>query len=87
MRPSCIHCVLKHLGQAAVLMDEANLGYPSHRWLACGHLAEAEAEALDKFSELAIQIRVARIAYSLTDCVEPDMTVLIHDAMLLLETS
>jgi len=36
---------LKHLAQACVLFQEALQGYPAHRWLAIGHMAEAEAES------------------------------------------
>jgi len=53
-------CVLKHLGQASVLLDEAKLGYPEHRWLAVGHLAEAESESLSDYPVLAQSIRETR---------------------------
>ena len=61
MREQCLECVLKHLAQAEVLMAEAELGYPLHRWLAVGHLAGAEAEV----STLAIaeDIRYHRKLY------------------------
>lgn len=42
-------------------MDEAALGYPHHRWLAVGHLAEAESESLREHPELAKEIRNCRI--------------------------
>ena len=44
MRTKCAKCTAKHLAQAIVLMEEALSGYPNHRWLAIGHLAEAAAE-------------------------------------------
>jgi len=56
-------CVRKHIGQAAALMDEAVLGYPTHRWRAIGHLAEAEREAMPEFINLAVSIREERLAY------------------------
>src|SRR5512140_3805830 len=61
-RKSCIDCVRKHIAQASVLLDEAQLGYPHHRWLAVGHLAEAEAECLDEYPEFAKRIRECRLA-------------------------
>jgi predicted ATPase with chaperone activity len=42
-------------------MDEAELGYPHHRWLAVGHLAEAESESLREQPALAREIRACRI--------------------------
>jgi len=60
---SCMDCVRKHLGQAAALMDEAVLGYPTHRWRAVGHLAEAERESLPEYPGLAVSIREERLAY------------------------
>lgn len=60
MRPECLDCVRKHLGQAIVLMNEARLGYPDHKWLAVGHMAEAEHEAPLEF---ALLIREQRLNY------------------------
>lgn len=60
-RHSCIDCVRKHLAQACVLLDETELGYPHHRWLAVGHLAEAESESLREYPEFARKIRECRI--------------------------
>ena len=40
-----------------MLLDEARLGYPEHLWLAVGHMAEAESEALEMSQELAEEIR------------------------------
>ena len=59
-RPSCPKCVLKHLSQACVLFQESLQGYPTHRWLAIGHMAEAEAESqaiASKFADLLRQER------------------------------
>lgn len=60
MRPSCLNCCRKHLAQASVLATESRLGYPLHRWLAVGHLAEAEDEILERSPEIAKQIRIVR---------------------------
>lgn len=62
-RPSCLDCVRKHLGQAAVLMDEARQGYPHHRWLAIGHIGEAASECLSAWPELAAELRRHRVRY------------------------
>ena len=61
MRKECIDCAIKHVAQAQILLDEAQLGYPNHRWLAVGHLAEAESELLGCAPELAQNIRALRI--------------------------
>ena len=63
MRESCYRCVCKHLGQAEVLMIEAEMGYPMHRHLAIGHLAEAEAEMLKVDPQVASYIRIKRKQY------------------------
>jgi hypothetical protein len=44
------------------LLDESELGYPEHFWLAVGHLAEAESESLHKHPDIAGAIREARVA-------------------------
>ena len=60
-RQGCVLCGLKHLAQAQILLDESLLGYPLHRWLAYGHMAQAESELLDGNQLLAEQIRDIRI--------------------------
>ncbi len=60
-RKSCLDCVRKHLAQASILLDEAHLGYPHHRWLAVGHLAEAESECLNEHPAFARKIRECRL--------------------------
>jgi len=62
-RKTCLDCTRKHVSQAAVLMEEALQGYPDHRWLAVGHLAEASAECLDQYPALAKELRDHRVAY------------------------
>jgi len=44
-----------------VLLDESALGYPTHRWIAAGHLAEAESECINEFPVLAQMIRRERL--------------------------
>lgn len=61
MRESCTLCVRKHLAQASILMDEYILGYPHHKWLAVGHLAEAESEIIELSNIMAGKIREARL--------------------------
>lgn len=61
-RPTCIDCTRKHVAQAIVLMQEAQQGYPDHRWLAVGHLGEAADESVGRFPALAARIRQARLA-------------------------
>jgi len=65
VRPACINCCLKHLAQAQILIFEAKYGYPLHRHLAAGHLAEAAEEIYGKSPDLAGRIRVERKAYEL----------------------
>lgn len=67
MRPSCLSCARKHLAQALVLIHESHKGYPDHRWLAIGHLAEAEDELLAKFPAQASSVRNHRKLFEDTD--------------------
>lgn len=61
-RPGCYDCVRKHLAQAVVLLGESCMGYPEHRWLAVGHLAEASEEILEFSQQFAADIRAERLA-------------------------
>lgn len=76
-RPPCLDCVRKHLGQAAVLMDEARQGYPLHRWLAIGHLSEAASEILAAVPAFAEELRKHRLKY----IADPDYQVPIMDLL------
>lgn len=58
-REPCPLCTLKHLSQAIILINESLQGYPIHRWLAVGHMAEAEAEAPSH--SMANRIRAQRL--------------------------
>jgi predicted phosphoribosyltransferase len=42
-------------------LTESKLGHPEHKWLAIGHLAEAEAESVQMFPEFANKIRNERL--------------------------
>jgi len=72
-RPGCIYCVRKHIGQASACLQESLQGYPEHRDLAIGHLAEAEAEAQALCPDFAGKLRNVRIKLERTgempDCV------------------
>ena len=59
-RQPCAHCAKKHLCQAMVLLDESMNGYPEHRWLAMGHVAEAESEIAGLYADIAGTLREAR---------------------------
>jgi hypothetical protein len=64
MRYSCLTCVRKHLTQAIVLLCESEKDpelYGWHRYLACGHMAEAEDECIALYKEMAVDIRKYRI--------------------------
>ena len=88
-RPSCLFCVSKHLASAQILLDEAELGYPEHRWLAVGHLQEAESESLADYPLFSQKIRCLRIILMGQVCETTDSTPsiieLLHDARLLAE--
>jgi hypothetical protein len=76
-REPCPMCTIKHLSQAIVLMNESLTGYPTHRWYAIGHMAEAEAEAPSQ--EMANRIRMIRIETMDDLKFVPDFTELITD--------
>ena len=63
-RKPCIDCVEKHVAQAYILAQEAAMGYPEHRILMCGHLAEAIDEAPNDIPELK---------YTLQNCMATTM--------------
>lgn len=64
MRKTCLDCVLKHVAQAQVLLCEVD--YPKHRYLAIGHLAEAESECI-RYPSLRSLIRELRLGLSDSD--------------------
>ena len=78
MRESCLYCVRKHLSQAWVLRGECSQGYPHHRALVIGHLAEAADEAAQVFPSLAAAIRKERLAYEKNKHYCPDFAGLLR---------
>ena len=63
VRPSCLDCCRKHLGQAIVLLQESDIEeYQQHFWLGLGHLAEVESESMSSYPYFAKQIRDIRLA-------------------------
>jgi len=60
MRNPCWDCTRKHLAQASILLDETHLGYPHYRWLAVGHMAEAESEIMSTNLDFAKMVRELR---------------------------
>jgi hypothetical protein len=61
MRIFCAKCASKHIAQAIILLNESKLGYPLHKWLAIGHLAEAETEIEPRYNKFAQAIREVRL--------------------------
>lgn len=87
MRESCAHCAMKHIAQALVLVQEERLGYPLHRWLAAGHMAEASDELILNHPELAMRVRAERLNYMEDSQYVPDLMSIIEDLDLLLGTA
>ena len=66
MRNTCLECVAKHLGSAAVYIEEVAMGYPFYFGYVYGHLDHAASECLDEYPVLAATIREHRIRWSAT---------------------
>lgn len=66
MRKSCLECVSKHLGSAAVYIEEVSLGYPNYFGYAYGELNHASSESLAEYPDLAFAIREHRIKWANT---------------------
>lgn len=60
MRQGCFQCFRKHMGEAAVALEEVHDGYP-YKYLVSGHLAHAEEEIREFNHELAKVVRAHRI--------------------------
>jgi len=60
MRPTCTHCAIKHLSQAMITLSESRQGYPTHRFYALGHMAEAGDELAKEYPKYAEMIRAER---------------------------
>jgi len=63
MRSSCLNCARKHLAEALILAIEERQGYKLHKWLAIGEMAQAEAELIQKYPDIANEIRAGRKEY------------------------
>ena len=64
MRKSCLECVAKHLGSAAVYIEECELGYPNYYGFAYGELAHASSECHSQYPDLSWAIREHRIKWA-----------------------
>jgi hypothetical protein len=66
-RKPCIDCVEKHVAQAYILAQESEMGYPEHRILMCGHLAEAIDESPNDIPELKYTLQTCLAETMKTD--------------------
>ena len=66
MRKSCLECVVKHLGSAAVYIEECQMGYPNYFGFAYGQLDHAASECMEEIPDLAWAIREHRIKWANT---------------------
>lgn len=66
MRKSCLECVIKHLGSAAVYIEECQIGYPNYFGFVYGQLDHAASECLEEIPDLAWAIREHRIKWANT---------------------
>lgn len=76
MRDSCIECVMKHVGKAAVLIHELR-DYPFHYIYVIGNLSEAEDECERDYPELRDRIYCMRKAFQRGE--EIDLEQLVED--------
>lgn len=60
MRQGCLQCFRKHMGEAAVALEEVHDCYP-YKYLVSGHMAHAEEEIREFSPELAKIVRAHRI--------------------------
>lgn len=66
MRKSCLECVAKHLGSAAVYIEEVAMGYPNYFGFAYGELNHAASESFEIAPDFAWAIREHRIKWAET---------------------
>ena len=66
MREQCLECVVKHLGSAAVYIEEAQMGYPNYFGYVYGQLDHAASECIEEIPDLAWAIREHRIKWANT---------------------
>lgn len=71
MQESCLDCYRKHISKANVFENESLLGYPEHKYLACGELSCAEDEVLRDYPALASLTRDYRMKYYFEDIPVP----------------
>ena len=55
---------------------EVMTGYPSFKWLVVGHMAEAEAELVEQYPDVANEIREYRKEYEIELCSLPLMDII-----------
>lgn len=63
MRQPCLQCFRKHLGNAAVLIEEYYDGYTSYLHMIQGHLDQAAQEIRGYNKTLALVVRAHRIKW------------------------
>jgi hypothetical protein len=63
-----------------------HMGYPAHKWLAVGHMAEASDELLRDYPTLAHEVRAARLTFMENDDLPVDIMDLI-DRISMMEES
>jgi hypothetical protein len=73
MQETCLDCYRKHVSKANVFENEATLGYPLHKYLACGELACAEDEVVKEYPILASLTREYRSKYYFEDIPVPTL--------------
>ena len=63
MRQPCLQCFRKHIGNAAVLIEEYLDGYHDYAHMIVGHLDQAAQEIRGYSRELALVVRAHRIKW------------------------
>ena len=63
MRQPCIQCFRKHIGNAAVLIEESHDGYTNYLHMISGHLDQAAQEIRGYNKKLALVVRAHRIKW------------------------
>lgn len=67
MRQPCLQCFRKHIGNAAVLIEEYLDGYNNYAHMVVGHLDQAAQEIRKYSPELAHVVRAHRIKWQQDD--------------------
>ena len=63
MRQPCLQCFRKHIGNAAVLIEEYHDGYTNYLHMISGHLDQAAQEIRGYNKTLALVVRAHRIKW------------------------